>query len=103
MPFKNLFEGYVMNDKDYKPYINGAWVDVADKARFDIVQPYDRSLFARVQSSGRAEAQAAVAAAHAAFPAWKALPPAEKAGLFRKAARIIERRTPEIIGILARE
>jgi hypothetical protein len=45
----------------------------------------------------------AITAAHEAFPAWAATPPAEKAALLLKAAEIIKRRTDEIADMLARE
>jgi acyl-CoA reductase-like NAD-dependent aldehyde dehydrogenase len=84
-------------------YIGGAWVPAADGATFEALEPYSRAPFARVAAGGPAEARAAVAAAARAFPAWAATSPAERAGLFFKAAAIVRRRAPEIADMLARE
>ena len=83
-------------------FINGQWSDLVG-ATFAVRNPFDDSVVAEVAAGGRAEAEAAVAAAQAAFPAWAAMAPAERQRLFLKAADITERRLPEIVPIMVAE
>jgi acyl-CoA reductase-like NAD-dependent aldehyde dehydrogenase len=87
--------------REYKQYIGGEWV-TGDEL-FDVYNPYDGTVVARVPAGTRADAARAVDAAAAAFPAWADLPPAEKQDLFLRAADIVERRRSEIVALLATE
>jgi acyl-CoA reductase-like NAD-dependent aldehyde dehydrogenase len=89
--------------RPYRCYIGGRWVAAGTGRTFDDVEPYSGRLFARVAAGGRSEARAAIDAAAAAFPAWSATTPAEKARLFFAAAEIVKRRRTEIAQLLARE
>ena len=60
-------------------------------------------MFAEVAAGGRTEADAAVAAAAAAFPAWAAMAPRDRQTLFLKAADVVERRTRDILNVMALE
>ncbi|WP_420003975.1 aldehyde dehydrogenase family protein [Arenibacterium sp. LLYu02] len=82
-------------------YINGAWQ--AASRHFDVLNPLDDSLVTRAAAGTRAEAEAAIAAADRAFPAWAALAPGARQALFLKAAEITERRHDEIVHLLAIE
>lgn len=53
-------------------YIDGAWVAPLGSARANIVNPADRSIVGEVALGGAADADRAIAAAKAAFPAWSA-------------------------------
>ena len=92
-----------MPTTSYQYYADGQWRDAEGKAQFDVFQPYDREVFARVPAGGRKEAKAAIEAAAAAFPAWSQTTPAERARLFFKAAEIVKRRRAEIARVLALE
>ena len=83
-------------------FINGRW-SVPGGPTFPDYNPYNGELVAEIAAGGRAESEAAVAAAHAAFPAWAAMGPTERQRLFLKAADITERRLPEIVQIMAIE
>jgi acyl-CoA reductase-like NAD-dependent aldehyde dehydrogenase len=87
--------------REYKQYIGGEWVTGGEL--FDVYNPYDGTVVARVPAGTRADAARAVDAAAAAFPAWADLPPAEKQTLFLRAADIVERRRAEIVALLAAE
>jgi succinate-semialdehyde dehydrogenase/glutarate-semialdehyde dehydrogenase len=63
-------------------YLNGAWVNGA--ATFDVANPADGVTIASVPNLGAAEAQAAIDAANAAFPAWSAKTAKERAAVMRK-------------------
>ncbi len=82
-------------------FIDGRWVESAHT--FPDSNPYDGELVADIAAGGRTEAEQAVAAAAAAFPAWAAASPGERQRLFLRAADIIERRRPETVAILAVE
>jgi acyl-CoA reductase-like NAD-dependent aldehyde dehydrogenase len=89
--------------KEYKYFVGGEWRSPESGKLFDVFQPYDRALCARVAACGRPEAKRAVEAAAKAFPAWAQTAPAERAKLFFKAVEIVKRRRAEIAKILALE
>jgi succinate-semialdehyde dehydrogenase/glutarate-semialdehyde dehydrogenase len=63
-------------------YINGAWVGAA--ASFDVTNPADGVTIGSVPNMGATEAQQAIDAAAAAFPAWSAKTGKERAAIMRK-------------------
>jgi acyl-CoA reductase-like NAD-dependent aldehyde dehydrogenase len=83
-------------------FINGKW-SAAGGRTFPDYNPLNDELLFQVAAGGRAESEAAVAAAAQAFPAWAALPPTERQRLFLKAADIIDRRLPQIVHTMAVE
>ncbi len=87
--------------REYRQYIDGGWVSSGEL--FDDLDPYRGTVVARIPAGTRADAARAVDAAAAAFPAWADVPPAEKQTLFLRAADIVERRTDEIVALLAAE
>jgi acyl-CoA reductase-like NAD-dependent aldehyde dehydrogenase len=87
----------------YQYYAGGEWRNAADGGLFESYEPYTGRVFARVAAGGPREMSDAITAAHEAFPAWAAMPPAKKAALLLNAAEIIKRRTDEIADMLARE
>ncbi|MEO0615331.1 MAG: aldehyde dehydrogenase family protein [Pseudomonadota bacterium] len=57
--------------RDYlKFYINGKWVDPAEPATIEVVNPATEQPFARVSAGSAADVDRAVAAARAAFESW---------------------------------
>jgi acyl-CoA reductase-like NAD-dependent aldehyde dehydrogenase len=87
----------------YRHFLGGDWVDAADGATFDDLNPYTGEVVATVAAGGRQDARRAVEAAAGAFPAWSQTPPAERQRIFLAAADILERRGDEVVGLLARE
>ena len=69
---------------------------VASGETFDSVSPIDGTVIAQVSRGGRAEADAAVAAAKAAFPAWARLTPQERGAILHKVADNIEAHIEEL-------
>ncbi|GIZ53250.1 NAD-dependent succinate-semialdehyde dehydrogenase [Noviherbaspirillum aridicola] len=63
-------------------YLNGAWVNA--ETRFDVTNPADGATLCSVPNMGAAEAERAIAAAQAAFPAWAAKTGKERAAVMRK-------------------
>ncbi|HQZ13267.1 MAG TPA: aldehyde dehydrogenase family protein [Devosia sp.] len=75
-------------------YMGGNWT--ATSRTFPDYNPSDGSVWANIPDAGVAETRAAIEAAHAAFPAWAALPFNKRAELISKAGHIFEGRRMEI-------
>jgi acyl-CoA reductase-like NAD-dependent aldehyde dehydrogenase len=87
----------------YRQFIAGVWACAENGAEFDDLDPYSGEVMARIPAAGRADAERAIAAAAAAFPAWSTLPPSQRQALFLRAANIVESRRTELVNLLARE
>ena len=72
-------------------FINNEFVDAADGATFDVFNPFDNSLLAKVAEAKPIDIDRAVAAARKAFPAWAAISPSDRGVLIGKLADAIER------------
>jgi len=70
-------------------WIDGAWRDAADGARFDVFDPGNGEVLARVASADIADADAALDAAQAAFGPWAARTPRERGEILRRAFELI--------------
>ncbi len=64
--------------------INGQWVKGAKTARFDVLDPATGAKLADVANLGPADAEAAIKAANAAWPAWRAKTGKERSIILRK-------------------
>ncbi|HEX5013212.1 MAG TPA: aldehyde dehydrogenase family protein [Candidatus Limnocylindrales bacterium] len=71
-------------------FIGGAFVDAADGATFETLNPHDGSVIANIAEAGVEDVDRAVAAAAAAFPAWSALGASARGRLLLKLADAIE-------------
>src|SRR5215469_10651635 len=69
---------------------------VPSRSYFETLDPSTQSALAAVAAGGPTEVHAAVAAAKAAFPAWAARRPAERARLLRSLGDLISRHVPEL-------
>jgi succinate-semialdehyde dehydrogenase/glutarate-semialdehyde dehydrogenase len=65
-------------------FIAGRWCDALSGAHFAVLNPADESLIAEVPDSDASDAHAAVDAAAAAFPAWRATPAKQRALLIKR-------------------
>ena len=79
---------------DTRHWIGGQRVASSDT--FESVSPIDGTVIAHVSRGGRDEADAAVAAAKAAFPAWAALSPAERGAILHRVADNVEAHIEEL-------
>src|SRR5512146_1724231 len=76
----------------YLNYIGGEWRPSASGETVDNTNPARRGeVVARFQRSALADVDAAIAAAEAAFPAWRAMPAPQRGEIILKAALILER------------
>ncbi|WP_413671700.1 aldehyde dehydrogenase family protein [Massilia cellulosiltytica] len=87
--------------KHYPMYINGK--AVRTEQLLEVINPALGEPFAVVDTGLPEHVDAAVAAARAAFPAWSALPDAERKGLLHALAGTIERNMPELMELVTRE
>ena len=65
-------------------YINGKWVAPATPRDCDVIDPSTEDVCAVISLGDKADTDAAVAAAKAAFPAWSATSPAERRALVER-------------------
>ncbi|MFG1710857.1 aldehyde dehydrogenase family protein [Nonomuraea sp. M3C6] len=86
---------------DYRNLIGGELVPAA--RMMDSVNPATGEVWARVPASGPEEAEAAVAAAREAFPAWSALPALARAHFLRKVSELFGRHAEELARLETRD
>jgi succinate-semialdehyde dehydrogenase/glutarate-semialdehyde dehydrogenase len=84
-------------------YINGAWVEGADKVRFDVVNPATEQVLTSVASAELADADAALDAAEAAMALWAAQTPRHRSEVLRKAWELMTARLPEFAHLITLE
>jgi succinate-semialdehyde dehydrogenase/glutarate-semialdehyde dehydrogenase len=82
-------------------YINGEW-RTAEKT-FEVRNPATGELIAEVADGGKAEAEAAIEAAAAAFPAWRKMKAEDRAELLSKAGVLMKQRVEHLARILTLE
>ncbi|HUB41162.1 MAG TPA: aldehyde dehydrogenase [Streptosporangiaceae bacterium] len=86
---------------DPRHWIGGQRVDSA--ASFADISPIDETPLAEVARGGKPEVDAAVAAAAAAFPAWSATPPEQRAAVLHAIADGIDKRVEELAEVETRD
>ena len=64
--------------------IGAEWREASDARRLEVSDPATDAVFASVPDGTAADARAAVDAAHAAFPAWRAVPAKERARILKR-------------------
>ncbi|NML43887.1 aldehyde dehydrogenase family protein [Ramlibacter sp. G-1-2-2] len=87
----------------WRQLLAGEWVGAASGRTFEDLDPYSGEVFARIPAGGAEDAQRAIAAAQAAFPAWAALGARARQALFLAAAQVLERRADEVVQLMALE
>lgn len=86
-----------------KPYIGGEWIDSESQKYTTIYDPSTGKPIAQVPQCTAAEVEKAVAAAKAAFSAWKNTPVRTRAGIMMKLRGLIERDKEELTRMVATE
>lgn len=81
--------------------IDGAWRE--GTSGLDVINPADESTLARITYGGREDAEAAIAAAAGAFPAWRALTAYDRAKVLKKAADLMRERADTLARTLTME
>ena len=77
-------------------FINGQFVEAESGETLPTFNPHDNSIITEVSMAGRADVDKAVAAAHAAFPAWSRMAAMDRGRLLLKLADLIERDAEEL-------
>lgn len=84
-------------------YIGGRWVASRGTELSDVFNPATGEVIAHVPLGTRADVDAAVASAKAAFPAWRATPVVERARYLFKFRELLEKHFEEIVWIVTTE
>lgn len=84
-------------------YIGGQWVDAQSSEWLDVRNPATDELLARTPLSNQADVAAAVESARAAFPAWRATPPQERARYFFKLRQLLDANREELARLITTE
>jgi acyl-CoA reductase-like NAD-dependent aldehyde dehydrogenase len=88
---------------EHRQFIGGNWVEASGGERFEDLDPFTGEATATVPAGTREDARAAIDAAASAFPTWSKTPPAERQGIFLRAADVLESRRDEVVALLAAE
>lgn len=86
-----------------KPYINGQYIDSKSEKFNTIYDPSTGKAIAQVPCCTKEEVEAAIAAAKAAYPAWKNTPVRKRAAIMMKLHSLIERDMDELTRLVATE
>ncbi|MBS0389769.1 MAG: NAD-dependent succinate-semialdehyde dehydrogenase [Proteobacteria bacterium] len=83
-------------------FINGAWT-TTPAARLAVTDPATGATITEVPDSGVSEARAALAAAHAAFPAWRKLPAKQRAAIIKRWNDLVLAHQDDLGKLISRE
>jgi len=93
-----------MGGFDGKNFIGGEWRPAASGRRFEQRNPaFLHEVTGTFADSGAADVDAAVAAAHAAFPGWRALSPLKRKAYLDRTLQAMIARRDEIAAVITRE
>ncbi|MEL6883021.1 MAG: aldehyde dehydrogenase family protein [Pseudomonadota bacterium] len=84
-------------------YINGQWVAPQDGTDHHVIDPSTEEPCAVISLGGQKDAEAAIAAAKAAFPAWMATDPADRIALIEKLIDIYKTRGEDLARAMSDE
>jgi len=84
-------------------FINGAWVPSSGTTLLDVKNPATGEVLAKVPLSTSADVDAAVKAAKDAFPAWRAVPPVQRARYLFKLKGLFDQHREEVANICTSE
>ena len=86
-----------------KAYVGGRWIAADGGGTIVVVDPASGAVLGHVPDCGRSEVARAVAAAKAAFPAWKARTAKDRATNLRRLADIVEANVEPLAALLTSE
>ena len=96
--------GTATRTKVYKNFIDGEWVEASTGQTFENRNPADtRDVVGIFQRSGKADVDAAVAAAKAAFAKWRLIPAPRRAEIIYRAAEMLMERKEDYARDMTRE
>ncbi len=86
-----------------RAFIDGAWVAADNGDEFDVTNPADGSVLARVPDLSAGETRCAIEAAHAAMPAWSAKPAKSRSAILRQWFELIITHQDELATLMTLE
>lgn len=89
--------------KTLQLFVGGDWVDATGGKTFEILNPLDDSLYAHAAKGSGDDMRRTVAAAKAAFPAFKETTPTQRERWLLRVAELMEERQAELIDCLIDE
>ncbi len=92
-----------MARQDVLNFIGGEWREPLSKAGLEVVNPATGDLLAVAPTGGAEDVAAAVEAAEAAFPSWRAMPPADRVQYLFRLKTLLEEHFEEIARIITAE
>jgi aldehyde dehydrogenase (NAD+) len=84
-------------------YINGAWVAPARPKDFPVIDPSTEEVCATISLGDKADTDAAVAAAKAAFEGWSMTDPAERVAAVEQILKVYETRADDLAVAISKE
>lgn len=84
-------------------FINGEWVPAISGRTFVVTNPATGEVIGEVPDGGPEDAEAAIAAAHAAFPAWSTTTAYQRADILMKAWQLMGERADELAKLMTTE
>ncbi len=92
-----------MSESFERMYIDGEWVAAEGGATFDVINPADQSVVARVANGAGPEIQRAVQAAHKAFREWSVLAPKDRGQILLGIQELMQERRDELARLVTLE
>jgi malonate-semialdehyde dehydrogenase (acetylating) / methylmalonate-semialdehyde dehydrogenase len=89
--------------KTLQHYVGGKWTDLDSSGALDVVNPANGQTIAKVALATTKAIDEVVQTAHAAFPAWRATPPINRARYMFKLKELMERRFDDLARVITRE
>jgi len=84
-------------------FVDGAWIGADSGKRFAVTNPANGALVAEVPDLGAGETKRAIAAANAAYPAWRAKSGKERAGVLRAWFNLLMANADDLATIMVTE
>ncbi len=84
-------------------YINGNWTEAAAGGSFDITNPATGEVIGSMPDGGAADAEAAIEAAHQAFPEWSSTTAHFRAAILRRAHALMVERSEDLARLMTLE
>ncbi|MEE8195702.1 MAG: NADP-dependent succinate-semialdehyde dehydrogenase [Acidiferrobacterales bacterium] len=84
-------------------YIDGAWVEATGGGTIEVNNPADGSILGTVPAMGKDDTRRAIAAADAAWPAWRAMTGKERAVIMRKWFDLMMQNQEDLAVLMTRE
>ncbi len=89
--------------KEYKLYIGGEWVSPKSGKMMEVRNPSNGEILTHVPSAGPEDIDAAVAAAHAAFPEWSQTTPIQRQDALLKIAEVLDHNAEYLAEVVSSE